>query len=151
MDTKNKNMRSPSCDLLPTRKQLERDIAQRFNAFNYKMLGSRAKKMTCTIFNNYLTVVGDEAMTPIEEIIYKNGQVEIIQAIRENVNRGLKQQLDLIIQELVQVEPVDSFCQLSLGTGRLIGFAILSEVPLLRIKHSRIKDQLTEAQGASFK
>jgi len=140
MDIQNQDKaRSPVSILPPTRKQLERDIAHKFNAYNSKIVGSHPEKVTCTIFDRYLTVVGEGAMTPIEKIIYQNGETEIILAMRESVNRSLKMHLDKIIQELIQVEPLDSFCKLSLNTGRLIAFAILSESPRFRIKQSHIK------------
>lgn len=125
--------------LPPTRKQLERDIAHRFNTFNSKTIGSRPEKMTCTIFDKYLTVVGERAMTPIEKIIYQRGETKIVSAMRESVNQSLEIHLNKIIRELMQIEPLDSFCKLSLNTGRLVAFAILSESPRFRIKQVRSK------------
>lgn len=142
MDIQNKNVHLSDNDLLPTRKQLERDIAHKFNAFNYKILGSRSAKMTCTIFDSYLTIIGESAMTPVEQTIYQKGQTDIILAIRESVNQTLQQQLEQIIKELVRVEPLDSFCKLSLNTGRLIAFVILSETPSFRLKRARDKSQV---------
>ena len=141
MDIQNKNVHLSDNDLLPTRKQLERDIAHKFNAINYQMLGCRSEKMTCTIFDSYLAIVGESAMTPVEQAIYSKGQTDIILAIRESINRTLQQQLEQIVKELVRVEPLDSCCKLSLNTGRLIAFVILSEIPTFRLKRSRRKDK----------
>jgi len=147
MDIQNQNVCLSDNDLLPTRKQLERDIAHKFNAFNYKILGSRSAKMTCTIFENYLAIVGESAMTPVEQTIYQKGQGDIILAIRESVNQTLQQQLEQIIKELVRVEPLDSFCKLSLNTGRLIIFVILSETPAFRIKRVRNKNHVSLSEN----
>jgi len=137
MDIQKNSKRSPDCGLLPTRKQLERDIAHTFNAFNHEILGVRSSKMTCTIFNNYLTIVGESAMTPVEEFIYESGQLDMLLAIRESINGALEQKLEKITEELLQVKPLESFCKLSLNTRRLMGFVILSEPPSFRVKQSR--------------
>lgn len=146
MDIQNKNVPLSDNDLLPTRKQLERDIAHKFNAFNYKILGSRSEKMTCTIFDSYLTVIGESAMTPVEQTIYQSGQTDIISAIRESINQTLRHQLEQIVRELVRIEPVDSFCELNISTGRLMAFIILSKNPSFRIKRSRNKSQVSLSQ-----
>lgn len=147
MDIQNKNVRLSDNDLLPTRKQLERDIAHKFNAFNYEILGCRSAKMTCTIFDSYLTIVGESAMTPVEQTIYQKGQADIILAIRESINQTLQQQLEQIVKQLVGVEPLDSFCKLSLNTERLIAFVILSETPAFRIKRARNKSKISLLEG----
>lgn len=143
MDTQNRNqnLRAVADRLPPTRKQIERDIAHRFNAFNNQTIGSHPEKMTCTIFDRYLAIVGEDAMTPIEKIVCQSGQTEIILAMRESVDLSLKTELNKIICELIQVEPLDSFCQLSLNTGRLMAFAILSDSPRFRVKQSRTRNQ----------
>lgn len=117
---------------LPTRKQLERAISQKFYALYRQKIGCSPGKVTCTIYANYLIIVAEEAITPLELTIKKNGQVEILFEIRQSINRVLKTQLKKLVEEIAVVGIVDLICDLSFDSRRMMAIAILAELPQVR-------------------
>lgn len=138
MDIKNKDC-PPIATKLLTHKQLEREVAHQFQALNRQILGCCSQKASCTIFNNYLNIVVENAITPLESTMYEKGQIEMLCILRQTIDHVLKDRLSIIIQEVTSVEVKDLVCQLSLDTGRLIAMAVLSKFPPVRSKkHSKI-------------
>ncbi|MEM6611746.1 MAG: Na-translocating system protein MpsC family protein [Cyanobacteria bacterium P01_C01_bin.72] len=134
MDIKNKDQHSTQVVLKSTHKQLERDIAHRFRTFNREKIGCVFKEVTCTIFNNYLVLLVDGALTALEETIYKSGETKIVETLRQSVNLVLKQELRQIVNEMALVDTKDLVCELNYETKRLIVFAIMTSAPAVRKK-----------------
>lgn len=119
---------------LPTCKQLERAISQNFYASNRQTIGYSPQKISCTIFNNYLVIVGEEAITPLESTMKNSGRVEILREVRRSINQALQSQLEMTIRNIAKVEVIDSICQLNFDTGRLMAIALLKQPPQTRSK-----------------
>ncbi|MEO1671200.1 MAG: Na-translocating system protein MpsC family protein [Cyanobacteria bacterium J06631_2] len=134
MDIENKDQHSIPVVLNSTHKQLERDIAHRFRTFNREKIGCASQEVTCTIFNNYLVLVAEGALTTLEQTIYKSGEAEIIESLRHSVNLVLKQELHQIVQEMALVDVKDLVCELNYETGRLIAIVIMDTAPAVRRK-----------------
>lgn len=130
MDIKNNNQYRE----LPTCKQLERAISQNFYACNRQTIGYSPQKINCTIFENYLVIVGEEAITPLESTIRNSGRVEILREVRRSINQALQSQLEKSIKNIAKVEVIDSICQLNFDTGRLMAIALLQQPPQTRSK-----------------
>ena len=142
MDVKNQTKLSidnkklvTSTKKLLTIKQLEREVAHRFQAINRQMLGCYTQKASCTIFNTYVNVVVENAATPLELAMYEQGQMEMLLSLRQAINQTLKAQLDAIIPEITSVGVKDLVCELNFDTNRLIAIAILTEFPTIRKKN----------------
>lgn len=150
MDTKNNNKKLPlKTTNLPTRKQLERIITQSFREFYRQRLGCNLQKASCTLFCNYLVIVAEEGITPIEKTIKELGQIETLLEIRQSINRVLKPQLKEIIQEIVVVEINDIICHLNFDSGRLMAIAVFNESPKIRSKKSKVKTRQPTATSFS--
>ncbi|MEL7076302.1 MAG: Na-translocating system protein MpsC family protein [Cyanobacteria bacterium J06631_6] len=134
MDIKNNERNSTPAVLDSTHKQLERDIAHRFRAFNREKIGCASQDVTCTIFSNYLVLVAEGALTTLEQTIYHSGEISMIESLRQNINQVLKQELDQIVREMALVDTKDVVCELNYETERLIAIAILTTAPAVRKK-----------------
>lgn len=148
MDMRN-NDRKPIVELaqLPTRRQLERVVSQNFDSFYRQRVGCSPQKVTCTIFANYLVIVADQAITPVEQAIKETGQIEIVCEIRERINKILKSQLKKLVEELVMVEVVDLICGHNFESGRVMAIAILNEPPQVRSRKLNFEAQADLAKN----
>lgn len=136
MDIKNSNQQSAPVVLKSTHKQLERDIAHRFRTFNREKIGCIFQEVTCTIFDNYLVLVADGALTALEETIYKSGETKMIESLRQSVNLVLKQELHQIVSEMALVDTKDLVCELNYETKMLIVLVIMTAAPAVRKKRA---------------
>ena len=136
MDIKNQNQPTIPQFQLPTHKQLERTIAQKFCAWHRQRLGCIPQKATCTLFNRFLIIMAENASTPLERIMHQKGETNMIDAIRPSINRVLKQELGQIIEEITLVKVSDLICELNFDSHRLIASVILEREPLVRSKKS---------------
>lgn len=134
MNNKIESKTSPKANFLPTRKQLEREIAHQFQAFNRQKIGTVPKKVSCTIFDNYLVIMVEGAMTPLETALDRNGQADIIERIRLNINQVFKQQLGKIVREVIGVEVEQCICELDRQTEKSIALIVLEQAPAIRVK-----------------
>ena len=121
-------------NFLPTRKQLEREIAHRFQAFHRQKIGSSPKKVSCTIFDNYLVVTVEEAISPVELALNEGGQTDVANQIRSNLDRILKQEIDKIVRETVGIAVNQCVGELNLQTEAFITLVVLEQSPVLRVK-----------------
>lgn len=135
MDIKENNKQTPirTTETL-TRKQLEREISQSFYAFYRQTVGCSPQKVNCNLFANYLVIVAEEGITPLELTIKKSGEIEILCEMRRSINQVLKFRLKELVEEKAIVEVIDLICELNFDTGRIIATALLLEPPLLRSK-----------------
>ncbi|MEM7761884.1 MAG: Na-translocating system protein MpsC family protein [Cyanobacteria bacterium P01_A01_bin.40] len=133
MDIKNNNLPIKAVDL-PTLKQLERTITQKFHALYRLKIGCSPRKATCTIFKNYLVIVAEDVLSPLELTIKNSGQAEFLEEIRQSINRVIRFELRKLLEEIAKVEIVDLVCKRNLDSNRIIAIAILSNAPQVRRK-----------------
>lgn len=127
---------------LKTRKQVEREISQKLYAFHKHNLGCSPQKVVCYLFANYLIVVVEDAITPLELTIRKKGKIEILLEIRQTINRVLKSKLQKIVEELLLVKTIDIICDLNFDSHRMMAMALLTETPKLRSKNPRLSNSI---------
>ena len=132
----NDNSNKPNLHL-PTRKQLERSISHDFAKFYAWRLGWSPRNVACTIFANYLIIVAEEALTPVETAIKALGEVDILLQTRQSIDKAIEPQLSELIWKQIAVEIEDLFCNINFDTGRMIAFANLAEEPRFRAKKSK--------------
>lgn len=148
MDMRN-NDRKPIVELaqLPTRRQLQRSVSQNFASFYRQRVGCSPQKVTCTIFANYLVIIAEKAITPVEETIKETGQIEIIFEIRQGINKILKSQLKKLVEELVMVEVIDLICGHNFESGRVMAIAVLIRPPQVRGRELNFDAQVNLAKN----
>ncbi|MEO0834533.1 MAG: Na-translocating system protein MpsC family protein [Cyanobacteria bacterium J06642_3] len=139
MDIKNQNQPTIPQLQLPTHKQIERTVAQKFCTWYRGRLGCLPQKTTCTLFNRFLIIMAENASTPLERIMHQKGETKMINAIRPSINRVLKQELGEIIEEITLVKVSDLICELNFDSHRLIASVVLEREPSLRSKKAKTK------------
>lgn len=135
MDVKNEKQLLIKTSQLPTVKQLERTIYQNFSTLYKLKVGWSPQRINCTIFQNYLVIVAEQALSPLEMNIKQSGQTNVLLKIRENIDQIISQELQQLIEKITGVEVIDLVCRLNLNSNRLMAIAMLAESPEVRTKH----------------
>jgi uncharacterized protein YbcI len=121
---------------IPTRGQLERSLSQRIQALYRNQLGHRPADVNCQIFDQKVVIVLENAITPPEQLLANNGQEELVEKIRANLDAAIQPQLCELIEEVVGVSVADLLSDAKLETGRSGIIAILSDLPQTRERAS---------------
>ncbi|NJL22889.1 MAG: DUF2294 domain-containing protein [Leptolyngbyaceae cyanobacterium SM1_3_5] len=115
-----------------TRGQLERTLSQRIEALYRTQLGHRPTKVTCHLFDEKVVIVMEDAVTPPEQLLAKNGQEELAEQVRDDLDRVLQPQLCDLIGEVLDVTVTEILSDAKLDTGRTGMIAILESPPSMR-------------------
>lgn len=115
-----------------TRGQLERTLSQRIEALYRTQLGHRPTKVTCHLFDEKIAIVMEDAVTPPEQLLAKNGQEELAEQVRDDLDRVLQPQLCDLIGEVLGVDVKEILSDAKLDTGRTGMIAILESAPSMR-------------------
>lgn len=115
-----------------TRGQLERTLSQRIEALYRSQLGHRPTKVTCHLFDEKMAIVMEDAVTPPEQLLAKNGQEELAEQVRDDLDRVLQPQLCDLISEVLGVMVTEILSDAKLDTGRTGMIAILESPPSIR-------------------
>ncbi|MBD2184290.1 DUF2294 domain-containing protein [Planktothrix sp. FACHB-1355] len=116
----------------PTRGQLERTLSQRIQALYRNQLGHQPSQVTCEIFDTKIVIVLEDAVTQPEQVLVNNGQQELAEQVRSDLNAAIQPQLKDLIEEVVGVDVVDLLSDAKLDTGRTGTIVILSAEPQVR-------------------
>ncbi|MBD2089985.1 DUF2294 domain-containing protein [Microcoleus sp. FACHB-1515] len=120
-----------------TRGQLERTLSQRIEALYRNQLGHRPTKVTCHLFDEKIAIVMEDAVTPPEQLLARNGQEELAEQVRDDLDRVLQPQLCDLIGEVLGVTVKEILSDAKLDTGRTGMIAILESPPLMREANSK--------------
>ena len=102
-------------------------------------MGFSPQEVVCKLFKNYLILVVEEAVSPLEQTISKSGHTEILREIRQSINPVMKSELKKLVKETAAVEIIDLVCDLNIDSHRLMAIALLSEPPVVRVKKRQSK------------
>lgn len=116
----------------PTRGQLERSLSQRIQALYRNQLGHRPAEVNCQIFDQKIVIVLENSITLPEQLLANNGQEELVEEIRSNLDAAIQPQLRELIEEIVGVPVEDLLSDAKLETGRSGMIAILADLPQTR-------------------
>lgn len=116
----------------PTRGQLERTLSQRIQSFYRDRLGHQPSKVTCQLFDEKLAIILENSITNAEELLIEEGQQELAQQVRTNLDDAIKPKLIALIEEILQVEVTDLLSDSTLETGRTGTIAVLANTPEVR-------------------
>ncbi|MEM8829109.1 MAG: Na-translocating system protein MpsC family protein [Cyanobacteria bacterium P01_G01_bin.19] len=134
MDIRNKSELLVEESQIPTLKQLERTISQKFFVLYRQKLGITPKVVVCSIFQTYLIVVAEKLLSPLELTMQQSGEIKFLEEIRRDVDRSLESALGSLIEEIARVKVVDLVCQVNIDSDRLIAVAILDKPPAVKQK-----------------
>lgn len=116
----------------PTRGQLERTLSQRIQALYRNQLEHQPSRVTCQLFDEKLAIILEDSITQPEQLLVNNGQVELAEKVRAELDDVLQPQLKELIEEIVGVSVVDILSNAKLETGRTATVVILANPPQVR-------------------
>lgn len=116
----------------PTRGQLERTLSQRIQALYRNQLEHQPSRVTCQLFDEKLAIILEDSITQPEQLLVNNGQAELAEKVRAELDDALQPQLKELIEEIVGVTVVDLLSNAKLETGRTATVVILANPPQVR-------------------
>lgn len=117
---------------LPTTGQLERALSQRLQALYRTQLGQRVQQVSCRLFGSRLAIVLEDAITPAEQILLREGKEELAEKVRDGIDDAIEPQIAALIEEVLGVQAIDFLADSALETGRTGAIVVLSAAPLVR-------------------
>lgn len=121
-----------STNFIPTSGQLERNLSQKILAFYREQLGHLPSKVSCQIFEQKLTIIIEDSLTPAEQLLAENGQKDLAQQVRSSLDEVTQPPLEDLIEEVLKVKVTDLLSDATIETGRTGIIAILGDLPLVR-------------------
>ena len=112
--------------------QVERELSQKLQALYRKYLGHRPSKVTCQLFGTRLAIVLENSITQPEQLLAEDGQVELAEKVREDLNTAMRPQIQSLVSEVLGVEVLDLLSDATLSTGRTGIIVVLSDAPTVR-------------------
>lgn len=128
---------------VPTNGQLERDLSQQVQAFYREHLGHQPLKITCQIFDQKVTFVIENSLTPTEQLLLKEGKEKLANSVHACLDEITQPQIKQLIESALNVEVTDLLSDATLETGRTGIIAILSESPQVRYPTASAKRKKT--------
>lgn len=116
----------------PTRGQLERLLSQQLQALYREQLGHQPGKITCQLFDEKLAVIVENSITPPEQVLANNGQAELAEQVRTDLDKAIQPRLKALIEQVLGVTVLDILSDATLATGRTGIIAILDVTPEVR-------------------
>lgn len=134
--------------VLPTRGQLERQIAQTIQSIYRDQFGHLPSKVVCHLFTDKIAIIAENTVTPLEKLLISNSQRELAKDIRLAVNKLLTEQIKPKISEILEVE-VATIIGNSCPNSEYLGLiAILNKPP--KIRSSRKNKSINNKQKNSI-
>lgn len=118
--------------IYPTCGELERDLAQGFQALYRHQFGHRPQRIICHLFADKLAIVAEDTITPVEQVLLQEGRLELNQLVRDSIEKAIKPLLRALIEEILRVQVVELLWDTTLETGYTGVLAILTGTPQVR-------------------
>lgn len=133
----------------PTRGQLERTLSQRIQALYKNQLGQQPSRVQCQIFDGKVVIILEDSITKPEKVLVENGQEELAEKVRDDLDKAMHPQLSDLIKDVVGIDVVDVLSDATFETGRTGTIVILADIPQFRESQSqrRPKSDLPDDEG----
>ena len=117
---------------LPTkvREQLEKVLSQRIQTLYSQKLGHEPTHVSCELFNEQLAIVIEGSVTQPEKVLLNNGNPELAQQVRLDLNKVIQTEMQQIIEDVLDVHVIDVLSDATLETGRTGLIVILGTAPV---------------------
>lgn len=116
----------------PTIGELERKISQRVSSLYNEKLGRRPSQIICHFFDSELVISLENSVTQIEKTLLEAGHEGLAEQIRTLLDKIIKHQLKIIIEEVINKPITDLMSNTNLVTGRTGIVVILDQLPEVR-------------------
>jgi uncharacterized protein YbcI len=123
----------------PTRGQLERTLSQRIQALYRTQLGHQPSRVQCQIFDGKVVIVLEDSITRPEKVLVENGQEELAEKVRDDLDKSMHPQLSELIKEIVGIEVIDVLSDATFETGRTGTIAVLADTPQFRESQNNVR------------
>lgn len=105
---------------------LSHSLSQEIQHLYRAHLGHHLSKITCQSFEGKLAILLEDALTPPEQLLFSQGQTELVRQIRDCLHEILRPRIKALIQEVTGVTVIDLLTATQLETGRVSFVVILS-------------------------
>lgn len=112
--------------------QIERELSQKIQALYKKHLGHQPSKVSCQMFSQKLVVILEDSVTQPEKLLLEEGQTELAEKVRADLNEAMQPQIRSLIEGILDVTVLDLLSDAALDTGRTGIIAVLSDIPVVR-------------------
>ncbi|MGB3788935.1 MAG: DUF2294 domain-containing protein [Phormidesmis sp.] len=112
--------------------QIERELSQKVQALYKKHMGHQPSKVSCQLFSSKLVVVLEDSVTQPEKLLVEEGQTELAEKVRADLNEAMQPQIRTLIESILGVTVLDLLSDAALDTGRTGIIAVLSDAPAVR-------------------
>ncbi|EDX84775.1 hypothetical protein S7335_2472 [Synechococcus sp. PCC 7335] len=112
--------------------QIERELSQKIQALYKKHLGQQPSKVSCQLFSRKLVVVLEDSVTQPEKLLFEEGQLELAEKVRTDLNEAMQPQIKTLVEEILGVDVLDLLCDAAIETGRIGIIVVLSDAPKVR-------------------
>ena len=112
--------------------QIERELSQKVQALYKKHLGHQPSKVSAQLFSKKLVVVLEDSVTQPERLLIEEGQTQLAEKVRADLNEAMQPQIKLLVESILGVTVLDLLSDAALDTGRTGIIAVLSDAPVVR-------------------
>ncbi|BCL39358.1 DUF2294 domain-containing protein [Nostoc sp. MS1] len=116
----------------PTIGELERKISQRVSSLYNEKIGRRPSQIICHFFDSELVISLEDSITQIEKTLLESGHESLAEHIRTLLDKIIKSQLKIVIEEVINKPITDLLSNTNLVTGRTGIVVILDQLPEVR-------------------
>ncbi|MBE9041954.1 DUF2294 domain-containing protein [Oscillatoriales cyanobacterium LEGE 11467] len=124
-----------------TRGQIERTLSQRIQALYRERLGHQPSKVTCELFDEKLTILLENSITPAEQLLLEEGKEESVEHLRSDLDEVIQPYIKTTIEEVLGISVLDLLSDATLETGRMGLIVILESAPSFRTSPGRNRRQ----------
>ncbi|MGD1929382.1 MAG: DUF2294 domain-containing protein [Leptolyngbyaceae cyanobacterium] len=118
-----------------TRGKAQRALAQKVQRLYKNQIGHSPGKVTCQIIDNTITVIAEDSLTKLEQLLLESEKDELtplqvdVEQVRSDLETAIRPLFVDVIQETLSTNVVDVLSDTTLETGRTAIVAILADSP----------------------
>lgn len=112
-----------------TPEQLEENLSQRLIVLYQTTLEHELGHVSCKLVDKTITIVAENSITGLEQVLLKNNQYELAKQVRANLHKIFEAHLKFLVEEVVNVPVIDVICDSVFQTGRTSIVVVLGAMP----------------------
>ncbi|KAI9131983.1 DUF2294 domain-containing protein [Acaryochloris sp. CCMEE 5410] len=120
----------------PTKGQLERSLSQKVQALYRNELGQQPSKVTCQLCGEKFIIILEDSLTQPEQVLAQEGQGDLAEEVRTNLDDFMKPQLKSLVEEVAGVNVTELLSDVTLESGLTGIIAVLEETPNVRTSNA---------------
>jgi len=120
----------------PTRGQLERSLSQKVQALYREQLGQQPSRVSCQLCGEKFIIILEDSLTQPEQILANEGQEDLAEEIRTNLDDFMQPQLKNLVEEVAGVHVTALLSDVTLESGLTGIIAVLETLPTVRSAHT---------------